>query len=268
MHWVLQQNLYNEQAFTSLLEQLQRQETTYDVVKIIPFIAEMEPDINPEGSVFVCGATAMGKIAKRKGWLPGYYDVPPMDVIARGYGDHMLNADAVIAPFKDVPKVWDRFHLRPVNDGKAFAGTIFTWDEMVKWRDRVAALDGDDNSLTTLTVRDLVVMSPLKTIYAEFRFFVVRDRVVTGSMYKRGDRVHYSSDVDPIVWDFAEMLTGQQARRLDQDQPVTFVPAEAYCLDIALTPDGPKVIEINSINSAGFYACDMGKFVDAINWLG
>ncbi len=268
MHWVLQSNLYNEEAFLSLLVQLGRQETTHDVVKIIPFIAQMEPDVNPEGPVFVCGATAMGKIAKRKGWLPGYYDVPPMDVIARGYGEHMLNAGAIIAPFKDLTKTWERFHLRPVNDGKSFPGTIFSWDEMVEWRDRVAALDGDDNSLTTLTVRDLVVMSPLKTIYAEFRFFVVRDMVITGSMYKRGDRVHYSSDVDPVVRDFAEMLTGQVARRRDEDQPITFVPADAYCLDIALTPDGPKVIEINSINSAGFYACDMGLFVEAINTLG
>lgn len=267
MHWVLQTNLYNEEAFLSLLEQLDRQETPYSVVKIIPFVAEMEPDVNPEGPVFVCGATAMGKIAARKGWTPGYYYPPTMDVIMRGYGEYMLNADAVIAPFEDLTRKWNRFHLRPVNDGKAFAGTIFTWDEMVEWRTRVAALDADDNSMTTLTVRDHVVMSPLKTIYSEFRFFVVRERVITGSMYKRGDRVHYSSDIDPVVRDFAEMLTGQQARRRDEEPPVSFVPADAYCLDIALTPDGPKVIEINSINSAGFYACDMGKFVEAINGL-
>ena len=268
MHWVLQANLYNEEAFLSLLEQLERQETTYDVVKIIPFIAEMEPDINPEGPVFVCGATAMGKIAARKGWIPGYFHVPSMDLVHQGYGEHMLNDGAMIMPFKDLTKKWERFHLRPVNDGKSFPGTIFGWYEMVEWRDRVAALDGDENSLTTLTVRDEVVMSPLKTIYAEFRFFVVRDMIITGSMYKRGDRVHYSKDIDPVVKDFAEMLTGQQARRRDEDEPIKFVPGVAYCLDIALTPYGPKVIEINSINSAGFYACDMGRFVEAINSLG
>lgn len=267
MHWVLQANLYNEQAFMSLLEQLERQETPYDVVKIIPFIAQMEPDVNPEGPVFVCGATAMGKIAARKGWAPGYFHVPDMATILAGYGEHMLNADAIVAPFENLTHTWNRFHLRPVNDGKSFAGTVFSWEEMVEWRDRVAALDGDDNSLTTLTVRDLVVMSPLKTIYAEYRFFVVRDTVITGSMYKRGERVHYSSDVDPAIRGFAEMMTGQIARKNDEDPPVTFVPADAYCLDIALTPAGPKVIEINSINSAGFYACDMGRFVEAINSL-
>jgi hypothetical protein len=36
-------------------------------------------------------------------------------------------------------------------------------------------------------------------------------------------------------------------------------------LDIADTDEGPKVIEINAINSSGFYACDMGKYIDAIN---
>jgi len=32
--------------------------------------------------------------------------------------------------------------------------------------------------------------------------------------------------------------------------------------------EGLKVLEINAINSSGFHACDMGKFVDAINQLG
>ena len=43
-----------------------------------------------------------------------------------------------------------------------------------------------------------------------------------------------------------------------------FQPARAFVLDVADTLEGPKVIEVNNFNSAGLYACDVGKIVDAI----
>ena len=39
-------------------------------------------------------------------------------------------------------------------------------------------------------------------------------------------------------------------------------------VDEAQTPNGPKVIELNSANSVGFYACDIGAIVDAVERLG
>ena len=41
-------------------------------------------------------------------------------------------------------------------------------------------------------------------------------------------------------------------------------PAEAFVLDVCDTPDGIKVVEINTINSAGFYAADVQKLVFAL----
>jgi hypothetical protein len=45
-------------------------------------------------------------------------------------------------------------------------------------------------------------------------------------------------------------------------------PARAFVIDIALTDDEDdgwcKVIEVNNINSSGFYSIDMQKFVMAI----
>ena len=51
MFWVLQKNLFNEAAFEELLRQLDTQDTKYEVVNIIPFAHEMEPDINPDGPI-------------------------------------------------------------------------------------------------------------------------------------------------------------------------------------------------------------------------
>jgi hypothetical protein len=96
----------------------------------------------------------------------------------------------------------------------------------------------------------------LKEIYAEFRFYVVDGKVITGSMYKHSNKVYYVNVTefsDPELWKIAQ-------ERVDQ-----WCPNRAFALDIAMTENEYEVIEINAINSAGFYACDMGKFINAIN---
>lgn len=254
MHWVLQDNLYEEGAFNSLTDQLERQNISYQVVKVIPFIAEMIPEVDVQGNVFVLGATSMSKIAKRKGWIPGYFDDNlNYKMLLENYGDHMMNAGCVIDTFGNLKKTWDVFHLRPTTDSKSFAGTVFDWEEFDAWRTKVVAIGEDENSMTTLVASDEVVMSPLKDIFAEYRFYVVDGKVITGSLYKWGRRVIYQSEFDDRITAFAQEMVDLWA------------PNRAFALDIADTPDGLKVIEINSINSAGFYACDMGKFAAAIN---
>lgn len=257
MYWILQENLHNERAFKELISQLERQETQYQLVKVIPFVGEIVPDVEVEGPVFVIGATSMSRVAKRKGWLPGYID-ENLDYrkLMYNYGDHMLNAKGLILPFGDIVPGnigMDRFHLRPIVDSKSFTGTVFDIDEFIEWQAKVKAINEDENSMTSLKYNDLVVASPLATIHAEYRFYVVDGKVITGSLYKQGNTVYYASDIDDSVYDFAQRIVN------------TWAPNRAFALDIADTPDGYKVIEINSINSAGFYACDMGKFVNAVN---
>ncbi len=48
-------------------------------------------------------------------------------------------------------------------------------------------------------------------------------------------------------------------------------PAQVYVIDVAQVRQGDdwtyKVIEYNSFNSAGFYACDVPAIIDAVNAL-
>jgi len=44
-------------------------------------------------------------------------------------------------------------------------------------------------------------------------------------------------------------------------------PDVGFVLDIADTPEGFKVIEVNCLNASGFYACDMAKVVFALEEL-
>lgn len=252
MFWVLQKNLFNEAAFASLLDQLDRQNVQHQVVDVIPFAHEMVPDINPEGLVMCLGATSMSKVAAKKNWFPGYFgDNLSYDLLIKNYGAHMMNADALIAPLKDVSKIWSTFFMRPLSDTKQFTGQLFEWDEFDAWRQKVIALDGE-STYTTMSGNDFVVMAAPQKIKAEYRFFVVDGKVITGSMYKLGDRVFYSDAIDNSVTAFA------------QEMADLWSPNRAFDLDIFETDEGLKVGEINAINSAGFYACDMGKFINAI----
>lgn len=254
MHWILQSNLYGtEDGFVRLVEALVRQKVDHTLVDLVPFSHELNPDIDIDDNVFVCGSTSLGEVAKEKGWVPGYFDNNlNMETVTSNYGSEMLNCDMSVSTLKDVPHRMNRFFIRPCSDKKQFAGQVMDWVEFEKWQQKIIELDGT-SSWTSLKGDDEVMIAPVVDILTEYRFFVVDGKVITGSMYKRGNQVLYSDRVDEEVYEYAQ-------RRVNQWQP-----DRAFCLDVAVTERGFKVIEINSINSAGFYDCNMGLFVNAIS---
>lgn len=256
MLWVLQDNLYNESAFEGLLNQLDAQGVSYQVVSVDGKTNTLTPEISYGGKIFVCGGKSLEKIAVLRNWRPGYIgENLDYEMCLAKYGEHMLNAEAVVLPVQEHTKRWDKFFVRPVFDSKQFDGMTTDWDNFEYWRNQVRIkaekLGGD----AKLSMKDKIVMAPLRKILAEYRFFVVDGKVVTGSIYKLGSVVLYSDRIDEAVWSFARERVAQWS------------PSKAFVLDIAETSEGFKVLELNAINSAGFYACDMGKFIDAINSL-
>ncbi len=99
----------------------------------------------------------------------------------------------------------------------------------------------------------LVQVAPLREIYTEVRCWVVGGTVVTASQYKLGGRVAYAS----VPRDSA-LVAYAQARVAE------WQPHRAFCLDVADTADGLAIVEINTINAAGFYAADVQKLVIAL----
>lgn len=266
MHWILQENLFKESEWQNLVTCLERFGIPYSVHKVIPFIGELIPPAEPQREKVIClGSYSMRHSAKQFGWTPGVYDLEPFDFTKQlaKWGDLMLNADAQVTPFKDVVFEGLAF-LRPIHDSKVFAGRVYDWTEFADWQHRVVALEEDyGNSLTKDT---LVQVCQPKQIYAEYRFWVVDGKIVTYSLYKRGDRVVYSSDVDQHVIRFADqcirhgditLSTGNHAPQ----------PHRAYVIDVCETPDGMRIVETNTINSAGFYAGNVQDIIMALEAL-
>jgi len=259
MFWVLQKNLFAEAAFEGLVTALERQETPHEIVSVRHFAHDMEPDLNPEGHVYVCGSTAIGKIARQKGWVPGYFDDNlDYELTMKHYGEDCLNWRGKVTTLREVTRDMlvdpdAKFFTRPTLDLKSFSGQVMDWEDFDAWRTKVVALCDQPNSFSTLMPEDKIIVAPLSKLYTETRFYVVDGEVVTGSQYKAGHNVYYTSDVMPFIKEFAQKMVDK------------WQPNRAFVLDIADTDEGPKVIEINAINSSGFYACDMNKYVGAIN---
>jgi hypothetical protein len=252
MHWVLQSNLFNEEGWNRLVETLQRFNIPYSEHKIVPFVGELLPDIEPDGRVICMGSYSMRHIAKKRGWYPGVFDLEPFDfnVQMQHWKDHMLNADAVVSRFEDVVFIEDEMFIRPIQDSKVFAGGVFEREDFKGWQTRICVLRHDTG--TTISPDTLVQVCRLKKIYSEHRFWIVKGEIVTASTYKIGNKIHYADSVDEQFYEYV------------RERVAEWQPLEAFVIDVADTSDGIKIVEINTLNSSGYYAGDMQKLVMAL----
>ena len=275
MLWVIQNNLFNEAGYARFVEALERLGLEYITVKPVPFTNKLlphdfdsatqdfedteEPFIDPNQKIMAFGATSLTRISQSKGWIPGTYlnDNFDFEVWRDGFGaDNVLNSDAVIGPVHSIANVHNHDHVfvRPTLDTKAIAGTVMSKYDFEDWYLQVGQIE--EEPFLVLHKNTEMIVSSVKEIYSECRLFVVNGNVVTASMYKFGNTVRGDADVDDRFIRFVQKLTMG-----------VWTPADAFVIDVADTPDGLKVIEINNINSAGYYAADVQKIIMALEEL-
>lgn len=246
--------MHREDGYHKLLEALTRLELPFSIHKIIPFVGNISPDINPKGKVFVFGSYSLAYLANRKKWSPGaVLDNLDYEIQKKHWKNNMLNYDASIHCLEHVPFQKNPFFIRPTDDGKSFSGTIMDWGSFCEWKENILNLKKEDSP--TLDKNTKVMICSKKQIYKEIRNWIVDGKVVTSSEYKIGTRIISSENVDDQVISFA------------QDMASLWSPNSAYCMDVADTSEGLKIVEINNLNSSGFYKADMNKLVIALEEL-
>lgn len=244
-HWILQDNLYDEEGYLEVINTLNRFNLSYEVVHIA--YDKTYPDINPTGPIMAYGSYSLARIAKLNNWKPGVFlnENHTVEKWIEHYKENMLNYDANILHLKDVVHhIQKPFFLRPLEDSKAFSGITFT--------DKADFLDWKAYKIRTnriLTEDTCVVLSPLKKIYKETRLFVIQGQIISGSVYKQAGIMIQSPILDPDALEFAESMIK------------IWTPSEAFVLDVALTDEGYKIVEINCINCSGLYASDIQKII-------
>ena len=252
MHWVIQGNMFHEDKFADLIAALVRFEIPHSLHKVVPFVGELEPDIDIAGRVICIGTHSMRHIAKKKNWYPGVFDLAEHDFRKQleRWGEHMLNYDSRISRFEDAYFNDDYAFIRPIDDTKHFSGLVTDRITLKAWQKQVCELKLDNG--TSLTADTMVQVNDPLEIWREVRYWIVKGDIVTSSVYKTGKRVQYFSNIDETMDQYV------------RDRVSEWQPREAFVIDVCETEIGHKIVEINTLNSSGFYAADMQKYVHAL----
>ncbi|MFV1457560.1 ATP-grasp domain-containing protein, partial [Bacillus mycoides] len=158
----------------------------------------------------------------------------------------LVNHDFVCGELQELTPIADEFFIRPTGNTKLFTGKVVTKEEFLEWQVR-------ENYENSPYKGQRLMISPVRELLAEYRFFVVNQRVITGSSYQ----VNGKSDVTkPITESLLNYVNGRVFE---------FWVADSYVIDVAETPDGFKVVEYNNTNTSGLYGCDAVAIVTAIN---
>jgi len=251
MHWILQENIFFENGWDDLVATLDRFGFEYSVHKVVPFTGELIPAPKEGLSKAICfGSYSMRHAAKKYSWTPGVFDLHDYGFVEqkKHWGANLLNYESVVSKFSEAKFTEDEMFVRPVLDSKSFSGRVFSRDGFTHWQKQVANL-GTESTLTSDTK---IQLAKVHRIQAEYRYWIVKGQLITKSMYKLGDRVLYKRDVDSRVDDFV------------RDRVSEWSPHYAFVVDVCDTDSGLKVIEINTLNSSGFYNGDVQKLVLAL----
>jgi hypothetical protein len=246
MHWVIQKSIFKSVNYQLLVGALDRVKIDYSVVSIPRNTYDLEPEIDINSRVYVCGAIKLKQIAEQRGWSPGSFlnENFRVDLWSRYLDDLMLNDIFMISKLSDVDAYQaNKFFIRPLVDNKAFNGTVMDIETLQAWKN-----DPQKKYLMDLDV----ALSPVKNILYEYRLFVVKHKIITASQYMRATKPELSSFVSSTAIDFVNKVIER------------WTPSESFVIDIALTTQGYRVIEFNNINSSGFYACEVEKYVKAV----
>ena len=99
---------------------------------------------------------------------------------------------------------------------------------------------------------EIAIIAPIKSIYAEYRFFIVNEEVITGCQYRNSHSI-FVSDVVP---------------KMIQDAAIEFVklyqPHDIFTMDLADTPEGVKIIEYNCWNASELYKTNIPLIFNTI----
>lgn len=253
MHWVLQTGFHAEAGWSALLAALERFGIAYSAHAVVPRIGELVPPVDIGHCNAICvGSYSMRHAAARHGWSPGVFDLIHQDFEQQRthWGRHMLNFDSRIQALRDAQFEGDRVFVRPVADTKHFTGKVFARDDFAQWRDAICAVDAVHG--TSLRPETLVQLNAPLSIHVEYRFWVVAGEITTCSMYRRGGQVHYAGDVDHRLSAFVEARIAE------------WMPHDSFVIDVCDTPEGIRIVEINTLNSSGFYAADVQRLVLAL----
>lgn len=240
MYFLIQANVYSDPDHYKIFDALEELNIDYEVINIPPNAERIDFKTDRE-DVFVYGSVTIARLAKQNTeWVPGsfYGGSHLYEVYSKYYGENLLNHNVSVHKISEALN-WKKDELKfikPYSEAKIFTGKVFNRTE---WEDFV--FESLENQSNRITEDALVQVSEVKQTVKEARLWIVGGKIIDAGYYKFNDHAPFEEKVSEEGLDFASEMI-----RL-------FNLEEAFVMDICLTGEGWKIVEVNCINSSGFY---------------
>ena len=167
-------------------------------------------------------------------------------------GEEFLNNDYIILPLSKLADpsdftadllgafILDMAFIKPNSGFKTFTGDCVDYTEIGEYCRNLLKMGVSEN--------ELCIISPAKDIESfEFRFWIIDGKIITNSVYSWSDLDMYDKiEPDEEIISYVNKI-------------VKDIKIPEYTIDICISEDKFKVIEINNIYTSGTYSCDLEK---------
>ena len=191
VNWLIERDVFD--ADEQFLAELSKQNYCYKEIRYLDFRpVEANRWFPDHDCVLFRGTLNLGRDILRTSWIPGAY-MNEKNLRCTTYyayfGQYLLNNRYFILPLGELirrkKEILEYFHsngelfIRPDSNMKSFRAGVFNLQILDSMKTLGSELNRDETTL--------VLVSAKKPITKEWRFFVYKDEIITGSLYLIGE---------------------------------------------------------------------------------
>lgn len=171
--------------------------------------------------------------------------------------DDFLNQDHLYCSFQDLKDDYDYYYdlfkrhdlfIRPNAGVKEFTGAVIRREHMMREIDAM-------EQMYNVSPQSMILISTPKKIYDETRFLIGNDNIIDYSRYQINGKHKIDNWASNEAIEFVE----------DVLEKTSWRPDELFCIDVASTGSGIKIIELNSFSCSGWYGMNVEKVIQEVS---
>ena len=257
VNWLIERQIFDEDE--TFIYALKRHHYDYKEIRYLDFrLAETDKYFPAHDCVLFRGTLNLGRDILRTAWVPGSY-MHEKNLRCTTYyayfGQHLLNNKYFVLPLSELirrrQEILDYFSskdelfIRPDSNMKSFRAGVFDLKTLNTMQAIGGALRRDETTL--------VLVSSKRSITREWRFFVYKNEVITGSLYLVGEE-----RID-------EKISGGHLEKylFEVLQQVNWYPEVLYTVDICESDGELYILELGSFSCAAAYGCSLDLIIEA-----
>ncbi len=253
MKWYVQSNI-SQKDYEELKLEVEHQGMEFCPFFHIPF-SDDYPALDINGPIFVYAASSVtDRIIKEHSDFAGVF-AHSQDIDMRQFfnvkNEDMWSEPLFIGALERVSHLnltENEYFIRPSMDNKWFAGMVLEKNALIEWIEKLRSIDIDMSTS--------IILAPVSYPHKEYRLCAVNGRITAGCQYREDMEKMMIEGYPLFVQKFAEDFIAKNKSVL----PNSFI------IDVALGENQSiGVIEVNSINSSGFYAINKKDYVKSIS---